>query len=269
MVRILKRRSGMSDLKTRIVAAAAFPLLPVLFAQGKGVRRRTPRLPDAAGPTEGVVAGDGEPLRLVVLGESTVAGIGAAAHQRALTGRVASALAERTGRAVRWRAAGRSGANAREAAALVATLPDERADGVVISLGVNDTLRFRPPALWARDVARLIGAVRARVGPAPVVLAPVPPMHAFPALPQPLRTVLGARARLLDAALRRLAARTPAAAHVALWVEPAPELFCEDGFHPSEAGYAVIGDHLAAALARMLAAAGAGNSQAPTSAGPA
>ncbi|HSU15872.1 SGNH/GDSL hydrolase family protein [Longimicrobium sp.] len=242
----------MTDLKTRIVAAAAFPLLPVLLVQGKGVRRRTPRLPDAAGPVEGFVPGAGEPLRLLVLGESTVAGIGAAAHEQALTGRVAAALAERTERAVRWRAAGRSGANAREAAGLVATLPDERADAVVISLGVNDTLRFRPPALWARDVARLVEAVRARAGPAPVVLAPVPPMHAFPALPQPLRAILGARARRLDAALARLAARLPTTAHVALWVEPAPGLFCEDGFHPSEAGYTVIGEHLAAGLARLI-----------------
>ena len=243
----------MNDLKTRIVAAAAFPLLPVLLAQGKGVRRRTPRLPDAAGPTEGVVRGGGEPLRLLVLGESTVAGIGAAAHERALTGRVAATLAERTGRAVRWRAAGRSGASAREAVALAAALPDERADAIVISLGVNDTLRFRPPALWARDVARLVDAVRARVGPAPVVLAPVPPMHVFPALPQPLRAVLGARARRLDAALARLATRLPATAHVALWVEPAPDLFCEDGFHPSEAGYAIIGERLGDELARMVA----------------
>src|SRR5215213_1408517 len=108
----------MFDLKNRIVAAAAFPLLPVLFVQGRGVRRRTPRLPDAAGATEGVVPGRGEPLRLVVLGESTVAGIGAAAHERALTGCVAAALARATGRPVRWRAAGRSGASAREATAL-------------------------------------------------------------------------------------------------------------------------------------------------------
>ncbi|HEU4561714.1 MAG TPA: SGNH/GDSL hydrolase family protein, partial [Longimicrobium sp.] len=211
----------MADLKNRIVAAAAFPLLPLLIVQGKGVRRRTPRLPDAAGPTEGVVPGAEPALRLLVIGESTVAGIGAAAHQTALTGCVAAALARRTGRAVRWRAAGRSGANARQAAELVATLADEPADAVVISLGVNDTLRFRPPVLWARDVARLIAAVRARMGPAPVVLAPVPPMHVFPALPQPLRAVLGARARRLDAALARLPSRISAVSHVGLWVEPA------------------------------------------------
>jgi lysophospholipase L1-like esterase len=242
-----------SDFRTRLMAAAAYPLLPVLIAQGKGVRRRTPRLPDAAGATVGTIGrdGEGEPLRLLVLGESTVAGIGAAGHDRALTGCIAAGLARRTGRAVRWRAAGRSGANARAAMELVAELPDERSDVVVVSLGVNDTLRFRAPWLWMRDVERLIAAVRGRAGPAPVVLAPVPPMHTFPALPQPLRAVLGARARRLDAALARLPSRLAAVSHVPLWIEPAPELFCGDGFHPSEAGYAVIGEQLAAEAARL------------------
>jgi len=242
----------MIDLKTRIVAAAAFPLLPVLFVQGRGVRRRTPRLPDAAGATEGVVPGHGEPLRLVVLGESTVAGIGAAAHDRALTGRVAESLARVTGRPVRWRAAGRSGANARESMELVALVGDEPADAVAIALGVNDTLRFRPPPLWASDVARLVEAIRARVGPAPVAIAGVPPMHTFPALPQPLRAVLGARARRLDAALARLPARLPALRHVPMRLDPARHLFCDDGFHPSEAGYAIWGERMGEVLAEMV-----------------
>lgn len=243
----------MSDLKTRIVAAAAFPLLPVLLAQGKGVRRRTPRLPDAQGPNEGMAAGDGEPLRLLVIGESTVAGIGAATHERALTGRVAAALARITGDAVAWKAAGRSGASARDAAALlVPTLGSAHADAVVIALGVNDTLRFRAPSRWMRDVERLVAAVRGRVGPAPVVLAGVPPMQCFPALPQPLRAVLGARSRRLDAALARVPARIASAAHVPMRTDLGAHFFCPDGFHPSEAGYAVWGERLAAEVARLL-----------------
>ena len=242
----------MGEMKTRALAAAAFPLLPLLFAQGRWVRRRTPILPGAAGPAEGIVAGEGEPLRLLVLGESTVAGIGAATHERALTGAIATALARAAGRPVRWRAAGRSGANARQAMALAADLPEEPVDAVAIALGVNDTLRFRRPTRWAADVARLVAAIRARVGPAPVVLGPVPPMHAFPALPQPLRAILGARARLLDEALARLALRLPATAHVPAWVEPGRHLFCDDGFHPSEAGYAAIGTRLGVELGRFF-----------------
>jgi lysophospholipase L1-like esterase len=77
-------------------------------------------------------------------------------------------------------------------------------------------------------------------------------MHAFPALPQPLRGVLGARARLLDAALARLPSRLVDVAHVPIPVDATPELFCGDGFHPSEAGYAAIGERLGEAVAELL-----------------
>ena len=66
---------------------------PLLVAQALYVRRTTPRLPGASGPTEGLVPGAGTPWRLAVLGESTVDGVGAASHEEALTGRLAQALA--------------------------------------------------------------------------------------------------------------------------------------------------------------------------------
>ncbi|EKS9872121.1 SGNH/GDSL hydrolase family protein, partial [Burkholderia cepacia] len=44
---------------------ATAALGPLLFAQGRYVRRVTPRLPEAAGPRDGV-AGDGPPLRVLV-----------------------------------------------------------------------------------------------------------------------------------------------------------------------------------------------------------
>ncbi len=87
-------------------------MLLLLAAQAVYVKRTTPRLPGAAGPTDGVVEGAGEPFRLAVLGESTVDGVGAATHEEALTGCLARELAN-GGRAVRWQAAGRTGANAR------------------------------------------------------------------------------------------------------------------------------------------------------------
>src|SRR5688572_32862116 len=90
-----------------IVGAASLvvtPLLPILWLQGRHVRRITPRLPEAAGPTLGTIAGAGRPLRLLVIGESTVAGVGAPDHAHALTGQIAASLATRTGRGVHWHA---------------------------------------------------------------------------------------------------------------------------------------------------------------------
>ncbi|UUV28502.1 SGNH/GDSL hydrolase family protein [Amycolatopsis roodepoortensis] len=228
----------------------AVVLAPILLAQAVRVRRTTPRLPGAAGPVTGLVAGEGGPMRLAVLGESTVDGVGAATHAEALTGRLADELA-RDGGAVAWQAIGKTGANARVAREELLPLL-EPADLVVIALGVNDTIELHSAARYRRDLLDLVVAVRRRVGPVPVVLAGVPPMGRFPSLPRPLRDVLGARSAVLDAAAARLAL-VPGVVHVpmpAAMLDPAT--FAEDRFHPGPEGYRRWAEQLADVSRRLL-----------------
>jgi lysophospholipase L1-like esterase len=107
-------------------------------------------------------------------------------------------------------------------------------------------------ARWAADLTALIGDVRERVGPAPVFLTALPPMGRFPALPQPLRAVLGLRAHLLDLAAAELAPRLDAVTYLPLTLAVTPEQFCADGFHPGPAGYRQWGALLAAGIAEHL-----------------
>jgi lysophospholipase L1-like esterase len=213
-------------------------------------------VPEAAGPKVGEVPAGAPPIQMLVLGESTAAGVGAADHVEGLTGCTAQTLSTRTGRAVRWRVLGRNGATAeitrRE---LLGRADDVCADVAVLVLGVNDTLRLRSSAQWQRDLAGLISAVRERCGPIPVVLAAVPPMGMFPALPQPLRSVLALRAHVLDRATIALSVSLPRVRHVPMpgfAAADAATFFCRDGFHPSPAGYrgwgAALGDAAAAEL---------------------
>lgn len=221
-------------------------LLLLLAAQAVYVKRTTPRLPGAAGPTDGVVDGAGEPVRLAVLGESTVDGVGAVTHEEALTGCLARELAK-DGRAVRWQAVGRTGANARTVRAELAPLV-RPADLVVIALGVNDTIELRSAAGYRRDLLALVVDLRRRLGPVGVVLAGVPPMSRFPSLPRPLRDVLAARSAALDAAAAAVA-RVPGVTHVPMapgLLDPAA--FAPDRFHPGPAGYARWAQTLADAL---------------------
>lgn len=218
-------------------------LAPILAVQALRTRRGTPRLPGASGPATGVT-GSGTVVRLAVLGESTVAGVGARTHSEGLTGQLAQLLA-RAG-LVRWQAVGRTGATA--AIARRDLVPQLRpADLVVIALGVNDTLTLRSAARFRRDLLGVIVDVRHRLGPVPVVLAGVPPMGRFPALPRPLKDVLSARSAILDRAAIQLAV-LPDVAHVPL----PPELlhattFAPDRFHPSPAGYRAWAASLVAA----------------------
>lgn len=236
-------------LALRAAAAGSLAMAPLLLVQGRAVRRRTPQLPAAAGPSSGLVAGPDPALRLLVLGESTVAGVGAPTHAEALAGQVAAALTTRLSRAVAWRAVGQSGATATDIRAhLVPAIPPEPIDLALVALGVNDTLRFHSPRRWAADLTALVAALRQRVGPVPVALAAVPPLGRFPALPQPLRAALGLRARLLDMAAAELAPALSNVTHLPISIPVMPAMFCTDGFHPGPAGYRRWGELLAAGL---------------------
>jgi lysophospholipase L1-like esterase len=232
-----------------LAQTGTYLLLPFLLLQGLWVRLRTPRLPEAAEPYSGVVESLGQPLDLIVLGESPVAGIGAPTHELALTGRIAAALARRAARSVRWQALGLSGATAQRALReLVPLMAGKRVDIVVVVLGVNDVLGWRGPSRWAHDLELLIAEVRQQTGAPLIILTGVPPFQCFPAFPRPLNSVLGRRARLLDRAAADLAAALSGVIHVSSLFELDKEFFCADGFHPSQMGYAVWGERLAEAI---------------------
>ncbi|HYD95102.1 MAG TPA: SGNH/GDSL hydrolase family protein [Noviherbaspirillum sp.] len=235
----------------------ALPMLPFLVAQGKYTRRVTPRLPEAGGPFEGTAgrAHPGAPLSLLAVGESPVAGVGVATHEEAITGQFARALAERTARPVRWRACGRNGVTAREALELLLPqVPAAPVDLALVAFGVNDTTAFRPVSHWRRDLHALLQALDARCRPHLIVLSGVPPMARFPALPQPLRWVMGLKAGVLDLAARELAGSIARTCHVPLLFDTAdPGMMASDGYHPSAAGCAAWAQLLADASVAALA----------------
>lgn len=211
--------------------------LPVFATQGLWVRRRALRLPEAPGAEEGI-AGDPEagpePLRMIALGDSIVAGVGVTRGDEAWPVRVAHELAARCGRSVRWQRFGRNGADSAELpvqldrALAVVTRPDL----VLVSIGVNDATGFTRLQRFAQALESLRTRLHVASPGSRIVLAAVPPLECFPLLPNPLRHVLGLRAGQLN----RLSARW-AERHAHIWrtdmpFAPGPERFAEDGFHP-------------------------------------
>lgn len=221
-------------------------LAPVLVIQARRTARRTPRLARAGGTDRGTVAGMGPAIRLVVIGESTAAGVGATAHAEALPGFLATALQDRLHRSVLWSVHGRRGATARKVTSEIVPALGAAPDLIVVTIGINDLIRRRPLKLWSTDLTDLIAALRTSHPHATLIFAGMPPVHRFPAIPQPLRLVLGARARAMDRLLHE-AAHEGGATYVAMNESMARDrrLFAADGFHPSTAGYRVWAHDLA------------------------
>jgi lysophospholipase L1-like esterase len=229
-------------------------LAPIALVQGVMLRRSLPRLPEAGGERAGITGPGEKPLRLVAVGESPLAGVGLADQGETLTARLAELLTIKLNRPVQWQTAARGGVTARQTCQhLVELLEPKPASLILVGLGVNDSLKQQGIERWQQDLIALIEALRARVGPAPVILTGVPDMGRFPALPAPLSILLGSRARLLDAASAELAARLERVQHVGMSLDARIEkLFCHDGFHPSAEGHQRWAEHLLrAALAQV------------------
>jgi lysophospholipase L1-like esterase len=230
----------------------ALPLAPLLVWQGRRVRRDTPRLPEAPGEREGVAGAGrpGRPLRLLIVGDSSAAGVGAATQREALSGQLLERLDAVLDRPLRWRLVAQSGASTAQALALLAREPADRFDVAVLALGVNDVTAMRSASRWLADVHALQRHLLAYHRVRRVLWSGLPPMHRFPAMPQPLRGVMGLHARGLDAALARWCAARPAASPCRVIHVPLPPMsdramIASDGFHPGPAAYGRWADALA------------------------
>lgn len=227
----------------------AIPLLPLLIKDGRYVKRTIPRLPEASGP-QGIATWPTSTTKtLLTIGESTVAGVGVATHERGLTGTLAACLAKNWQCPVQWRVYAKSGYTARQVtAALLPEIEERQVDLIVIGLGGNDTFAMRSPKSWKKDIQALLEQLRQLYPATPIHFLDMPPVGNFPAFTWSMRSVLGRHARLLGDALAELLPHYPLTSFanqsfsLETWqsrykVGNDPKLFFSDGLHPSELTY--------------------------------
>jgi len=184
----------------------------------------------------------GEPVDLLMLGDSIAAGLGAQHRKETLGGRLAKALAGELDRPVRLQTGAVVGAESSDLAGQLAALPkDYRADVAVIIVGGNDVTHRVPIPVATGHLADAVRRLR-RVGTA-VVVGTCPDLGALRAVPQPLRSI-GSRASQQLAAAQAERARSEGAEIVSLRRAVGPffridpdGMFSLDRFHPSALGY--------------------------------
>lgn len=231
--------------------ALKLALSPLLVAQAIATRRRAPALPEAGGPRQGRV-GAGPSLPLLILGDSSAAGVGVRTQEEALAGHLTRTLARHAGRRIDWQLVARSGLTSAQALPLLLMERPGPAEIAVVVLGVNDVVGQVPSHRAVAHRAALADRLLGHHGAHHVVFAPLPPMHRFPLLPQPLRWVAGRDARRHDDAMARWAATRGDVSHVPIVFELSPASMAADGFHPGEPVYRACGEALACFIATHL-----------------
>ncbi|MEM7764226.1 MAG: SGNH/GDSL hydrolase family protein [Pseudomonadota bacterium] len=225
-------------------------LSPIVLAQGAYLKRKAPRMApvlDNADRGEEQGSDTAAPLELVVVGESTAVGVGCQHRDEGMPVQLARAISRQRRVDVQWQVIGGNGLRARDIERLLQSQSDapqtERKLAVVL-LGVNDVVGLTSVKAWRESLIAIRQQLRRR-GAKVVCLAPVPPMDGFTLLPQPLRRLLGLRARMLDAARHDVARVYPDVVAAETEFPLDATLLAQDGYHPGPAACAWWAEALA------------------------
>jgi lysophospholipase L1-like esterase len=204
-------------------------------------------------PTSGVPT-DPKRLNIVVLGDSTTAGVGVSRPEDALPYLLAQRIADAEMRSVRVVSFGWAGArvanlpNDQVRHATAPTRPNARgpflpdADIVAVVIGSNDATHRTPPGRYRADLRAGLEQIRAQAPNARIVLAGIPAFRgALPTL-EPLIFLADQYGRLLRPISREEATRIGAAhadlqSGVPLLIGRREDSLSSDRFHPSVVGY--------------------------------
>ena len=221
-------------------------LSPVLIVQALLVIKRALRLPEASGARAGIL-GDGPSLRVLIVGDSSAAGVGVSHQDDALAGQLTTALAQDF--TLTWRLLAQTGATTASTLKTLDGAALDPCDIIVTALGVNDIARSVPLRRWRRQQRQLRETLRVRTGARHIYVTGIPPIGEFPLLPQPLRWVLGRNARRAGELLQADLEMEADATYVTLPHDMlTPALMAEDGYHPGPEIYALWGTQMASRI---------------------
>jgi lysophospholipase L1-like esterase len=230
--------------------AASWLALPVLMVMAAGVRRRSFRMPPASGPVTGRVPGAEPALRLLVIGDSSAAGVGVAHTREGLAAHVATEMARLSGQAVAWRMAGANSATAASLRDHVLPHVEPRDfTHVLVCVGTNDAKNYHTGNRFCRAFGGLAYALRTRFPDARIVWSPPIDMRDMPVLPPFLARMAHVRGRRITANGAQLCFERGLVAAAPLPVHDVAG-FAADGFHANAVGCG----HWAVHVAPMLLA---------------
>ncbi len=238
------------------VGAAA---LGVLVAEGFMARRTIGLRRESAPYADGIYGRRqrGTSLRLVVLGDSVAAGLGADSSLDTIGALLAQGLAEAADRPVRLVIVATVGARSADLDAQVTRALHLQPHVAVVIIGGNDVTHLTRPQSAIRDLEQ--GVVRLVEAGAEVVVGTCPDIGTIRPIRQPLRSVARRLSRQLAAA-QTIAVVEAGGRSVSLgdllgphFEEHPDDMFAHDRFHPSSVGYEATAQVLLPSILDSLA----------------
>ena len=236
---------------TPLEIIASWLALPIYVFQGLRIRSQSMRI---APPTQlpfVEIKGKGKPVRLLIIGDSSAAGVGVTDFKDCVAGRTPHLLAQETGRPVSCRTCGNNSATAGDLRDFVVPhLEHATYDYIIINVGTNDAKNFHTANRFKKEFGGLLYALNAKFPEAKVIWSGLIDLEDIPLLPSPLNKIIGIRSRVLKKQGQELAFERGALAPNTTW-QPVRENFSEDGFHASTKGYGVWAKELTDYIAKL------------------
>ncbi len=217
-------------------------LAPLLLIQGWRVRAVTPVLPEPEVPDSGSV-GAGPPLSLLLMGDSSAAGVGASTAIETLIGQLLQRLSKT--HQVHYLMLTKTGKTTANMLTELRQIKPQKFDVVITALGVNDVTSQVPVSRWRQQQQQLLELIKQTFQPAQIIMSGLPPVREFPALPWPLNAYLGAYADSLNETLLTLCQQQQGVQFHSLRGFPKEAEAASDGFHPGPRVYALWAEKLA------------------------
>ncbi len=193
------------NLKYILGSILTIPLLPLLYFQGKKIKKSVPKLPEAKGVEGSYLVSSKKKLQMLTIGESTIAGVGVNTHEEGFTGSLAKELATELKVNIDWKVYAKSGYSAKKVKEeIIDLITEKEIDFIVIGLGGNDAFELNTPKKWNKDVRELIKSIQLKFKGIPIVFINMPPIKEFPAFTPLLKFTIGNLVNILGKELNKV-----------------------------------------------------------------
>lgn len=253
------------NLRYLLGAAISLPLLPLMYYQGKRIRAVVPQLPEAQGVEgqSGTNVKAESVLKLISIGESTIAGVGVQTHEEGFTGEFANQLSRLLNLNISWKVYARSGYTAKRVQEkLIPRITEKEADLIIIGLGGNDAFTLNRPSKWNTQIRSLIDLLNLKFPKTTIVFCNMPPIKEFPSFTSLIKFTVGNLVEILGDELQKIVGEYENVFYIGEtitlkgWIDKfklneKKEDFFSDGVHPSKLTYQTWAKDLASELTKI------------------